>query len=361
MKTIRQRLLVARMVQDGYRRLLKFLCPDMNEICTDFSQNKVLQLVSIFEGIYNLTIEAWVNCDSEEEENIWFEKKLTPWDKEELFLAIVPSRRETSYAEVARLLTRRFSELSESAPLDDFIAFDEQSAPLFIERKLQWLKNDIEEQLRIGEIVHQLRTASPWRTLQQENSYWVVSQVAPDNTLSIKARDMAIQRMRELAATPSQTIGAILVELNNLLNCNTKERPKDAEMRVGLLIDEAQASSGYQSWCAVILQYKAKHFLAQNDFDSAKKCFSAALDACSEYNYGELRGEIARDTFATHVANRQFIPNNHEKYYRNMLAYNIIEGNAGKVPNLEDVALLVADYFWTDLYRPYPKYEKKAI
>jgi hypothetical protein len=359
MKTIRQRFLVARMVQDGYRRLLKFLCPDVAETCTDFRKNKVLQLISIFEQVYNLTIEAHLNCDSEEEENIWFENKLTPWDKEELFLAIVPSKRETAYAEVAGLLTRRFSELSEDSPLEDFVPLDKQSAPLFIERKLQWLKNDMEEQLRIDEIVHRLRTASPWRTLQQESSYWVVSQVAHDNTLSIKARDMAIQRMRELAATPSQIIGSILLELNNLLNCDIKERPKDAEMRVQSLIDEAQASSGYQSWCAAILQYKAKHFLAQNDFDSAEECFREALDACSDYNYGELRGEIARDTFAIHVANRQVIPNNHEKYYRNMLAYGMFEGESDKIPSLEDTAVWLAGYFWSDLYKPYLGYENQ--
>jgi hypothetical protein len=360
MKTIRQRLLVARMVQDGYRRLLKFLCPDVDETCADFSKNKVLQLISIFEQVYNLTITASVNCDSEKEQNIWFENKLPPWDREELFLAIVPSRRETAYTGVADLLTRRFRELSEDSPLEDFIAFDEQSAPLFIECKMQWLKTYMEELFRMDEIVHRLRTSSPWRTIQQENSYWVVSQVAQNKRLSIKARDMAIQRMRELAAMPSQTVGAILLELSYLLNCNTKDRPKDAEMRVQQLLDEVTADSqDYRMWQAPILQYWAKHFLAQNDFSRAKTYFRDALDACSDYNYGDLRGEIARDTFAIHVANQQVIPNNHEKYYRNMLAYNMIEGNTRKIPSLEDTAICVADYFWTDLYKPYPKYENK--
>ena len=58
MKLVRQRLLFARAVQDGYRRLHKFLCPDMDLKCTDPQNNRVLELIAIFQIIYNLTIQA---------------------------------------------------------------------------------------------------------------------------------------------------------------------------------------------------------------------------------------------------------------------------------------------------------------
>lgn len=47
MATVRRRLLVARMVQDGYRRLGRFLLgEEFQEDCADPARNKVLQLSS---------------------------------------------------------------------------------------------------------------------------------------------------------------------------------------------------------------------------------------------------------------------------------------------------------------------------
>lgn len=67
------------------------------------------------------------------------------------------------------------------------------------------------------------------------------------------------------------------------------------------LLALAEASPAYGEWDAVLLQYKAKHHLAVNDFEEARKLFNAALDACQARNYGPIRGEIARDAFAVVV------------------------------------------------------------
>lgn len=56
-KTIRQRLHVAKAMQDGYKRLLKFLCgDDVHPTCPSLNENKVLQLCHIYKFVYNLTI-----------------------------------------------------------------------------------------------------------------------------------------------------------------------------------------------------------------------------------------------------------------------------------------------------------------
>ena len=86
MGIIRQRLLVARMVQDGHKRLLGFLCPGVEDTCTDSSENKLLQLAGIFGTIYNLTVDAWKNSDTQQKEDIRFESRLAPWDKADIFL-----------------------------------------------------------------------------------------------------------------------------------------------------------------------------------------------------------------------------------------------------------------------------------
>lgn len=104
------------------------------------------------------------------------------------------------------------------------------------------------------------------------------------------------------------------------------------------------------------MQYKAKHLLASNDFEGATKLFREALDAALERNYGPVRGEIARDGLALEVANQKLITNNHEKYYREMLAGGMM-AECDTIPSIEEIARWASDYLWNDLYKPYPGIE----
>lgn len=81
-EVIRQRLVVASVMQDIYHRLVKSLCPDVDKYCVDPQKNKVLQLFALYKVIYNLTIEAWRNCRDQGEvaEDMWFEAHLFEWD-----------------------------------------------------------------------------------------------------------------------------------------------------------------------------------------------------------------------------------------------------------------------------------------
>jgi hypothetical protein len=121
------------------------------------------------------------------------------------------------------------------------------------------------------------------------------------------------------------------------------------------LLEEAEASEGYALWKAVILQYKAKHLLACNDFEGAGKLFREALEAGLERNYGPLRGEVARDCLALAVANGKLIANNHEKYYREMLAGGMMAEyrHVDDMPPIEETARWASEYFWDTLYKPY--------
>ena len=121
------------------------------------------------------------------------------------------------------------------------------------------------------------------------------------------------------------------------------------------LLAEANAALG--EWEAVVLQYKAKHHLAANEFEAARKLFDAALDACQVRNYGTMRGEIARDAFAVVVERPPvgFSLGNYEGYMRNMLAFGtLFPQDDGSLPTLEDTACVLSEYFWEDLYVPYP-------
>jgi len=355
MRTIRQRLKVARMVQDGYQRLLKFLGPEVDATCAEPAKNKLMQLITLIQYVYNLTIEAYKIGGNHEEQDAWFEAQLRPMDSMDLLLSILPSRGEMAYMDLAQRLTRKFMVLDEGYPLEDLIPLSKDKAGPIIERRMRCLKQEYEEGLRIEKLVARVRTASPWRALLAEDSYWVVSQLPQREDFPLKVRVMATQRMRDLAATPGQTVECILIELGFFLNCEPKLRPKDVRNLVQVLLDEAEASPGFEEWKAPLLRFRAKHRLMQNDFKGAREDFEDALAACSERGFGMLRGEIARDGWATEIAEHGFVSKKQEKHYRNMLGYGMFpEG----VELFEDTAAWCEEFFWTDLYHPYPGFER---
>lgn len=353
--TIRQRLLLARMVQDGYVRMLKFLCPSVDRQCADPQKNKLLQLFNIYKLIYNLTVEAWRHCREQgvDAENSWFEAHLPEWDKFGLFLSILPSRRDTANQEVAHLLTRRFYEMQPGEELEDHIGYDKQSIVSILQRNIDRFEAGVSEQSSKLSLIERMKRSSPWRALQGEDRYWVISQLASHNDLGSRAKMAAIQRLRELAITAVEKIQGIRIELSGYLDGDRKSWSKDTRAKVQALLDEAESSEGYDLWRADLLQFKAKHLLACNDFVGAGKLFKEALEAAQERNYGSLRGEVARDCFAVELANQKLIVNNHEKYFREMLAGGIL-GDNEQIPPIEEVARSVFGYFWDSLYKTYP-------
>lgn len=363
MHTIRQRLLLARAVQDGYARLLKVICPGVAKDCADAEKNKLLQLFAIYKLVHNLTVDAWRNCGDQGEtaDYEWFEEHLPEWDKCGVLLFILPSRRASANLELAHWMTRQFFEMQPGAELENYVAFDAQSEVAIVTRNMERASQFGDEIMTELSLVERMKAASPWRALQTESRFWVVSQVAHDCSLTPLARQAAIQRMRELASMPSQTVQAIVLELDAHLNVERKVLLKGAEEKVLALLEEAEASAGYELWKAAILQYKAKHLLSCNDFDGAFLLFQEALTAGTDRSFGPLRGEVGRDCLAVAVATqkgvgRKLIINNHEKYYRAMLAGGVM-ADCEQTPSIEDTARWAYNYFWDTLYKPYPGYQ----
>lgn len=362
MHTIRQRLLLARAVQDGYTRLLKMICPGVAQDCADAEENKLLQLFAIYKLVYNLTVNAWRNCGGQGEaaENAWFEEHLPEWDKSGVFLSILPSRREFANQELAHRMTRQFFDMQPSAELENYAGLNARTALPVIKRDVERANQFGNEILAELHLVERIKAGSPWRSLQAESRYWVVSQVAQNLSLAPLARQAAIQRMRELASTPSQTVQAIALELDAHLNVERKAFLKGTEDKVQALLEEAEASAGYDLWKAAILQYKAKHLLSCNDFDGAFRLFQEALDAGMERGFGPLLGEVGQECFAMAVAtqkgvSRKLILTNYEKYYRAMLAGGVM-ADCKEIPSIEEAARRTYKYFWDTLYKPYPGY-----
>ena len=354
MATVRQRLRVARLVQAGYQDLVKYLCPDLQpEQAHDPRQNKVLQLISLFETIYNKSIQAWHYGNTEAEQDAWFEAQFPPLSFYDRLLVIQPSLDwETRVPLLAERLTRHFLTLQPEDGLEDFVAAKKGDLVATLKPWLKRIQSELEEDKSLESLREKVRAGSPKRAMQAENSFWVLSQFVQSDGLTDWIRQCALERMKELATSPLERGSARLIELDFLLNAGSRSRPKDAREQVQALLDAAQADTeAWEQWKVPLLRLRAKHALFESRVAEAERDFKAALEACSERAFGSLRGEIAQDGFATAVVSGALNPKNHAPYYRNMLHF--MEFPKG-VPLFEDAAAKCEEFFWSTLYQPYP-------
>lgn len=353
-KTIRQRLHIAKAVQDGYKRLLKYLCPGVSPSCEDLDKNKVLQLCHIYKYIYNLTIEAHRLNHGELEENAWFDNKLSDIDKHGLFISVAPSRFSCSSSLLGELFTKRFMRMMPDTPLANLFDPNPESNLDVFKQKLIEQKLWAEETIAEAELKKQVRKGSPWRSFKKENNYWVITQFAQSNSYSNRIKEAAIQRLHDLSKSPIEEAGAILLECSYLIDLPKNKRPVDIENRLASLLEDIEQHAGFDAWNAPLLCAKAKHFISINEFKSGVQLFKHALEACEKRSYGPLKGLIARDTLATLLQVEKLNENNHERYLREMMANNAFEVASPFVKiSLEAVADDLDTHFWTELYKPY--------
>lgn len=357
MATIRQRLRVARLAQAGYQDLVAFLCPELRpEDMHDPKKNKVLQLIALFETVYNKTVEAWHHEDTEAEQDAWFEKLFESWDRYDLLLPILSSIdwKDRIYL-LAERLTRRFLSLDPEHGLEDVLPEGKEDLEAVLRPRIERIQNELDEDNRVEMLSHRVKAASPYRALQAEASFWVLSQFSQKKNLNEKIRLMAFKRMVEVAISPLERGSAALLELGQLLNGDPKSWPRDVRSTVQKLLDAAESDkAAWEQWKAPMLRFKAKHALFENRLEDAEKLFKEALAACSERAFGGMRGEIARDGFAVALVRSALNRKNHELYYRNMLHF--MEFPNG-VPSFEDSAAECEEFFWATLYQPYPGLE----
>lgn len=351
-RVIRQRFTIALMCQQAYRELCILFGAKHDD--GDRSRNKVLQLAAILSRSYNLTIEARnvAGEAGEDAEDLYFEGRLLPWERLGQFMSVLPSRKGRAAPDVGDHLTRIFMGLDPQAGLQDLIPLSAEQLESVARSTKSGLEKELEEIDRYKALKERVLRTSAWRVMQGEASFNAVHRLIGDPEVSNQARAAAAQRMRELASTPDEMLQAILAQLNMLLDCTPGQRPKDVERLVAFLLEEAKSNPAATEWQAPILAFEAKHLLAQNEWASALAKFREALKACSQASFGPLRGEVARDAWSVALA-RDRLQADQENFYRNMLDYGEIEGPQAQV-TMEDVALQVADYFWEDLYKPYP-------
>lgn len=353
LSVVRRRLLVARAGQIGYLRAHATFCPDAPLLEPDARCNKALQLVQIFQRIYNLTIAAAKSSDDRDAQDAWFEQQLLPWEQDELYLAIAPSRRSTAALDLAERLTWHFNESQPDEPLEDWVWHDEDGLHEVFERVQRRLRRTVEELEELETLQRKLRSGSPWRALQTARLFANVRVIAANPMERVRIRQLAGQRLRELAASDTQLLDAVLIEADLYVGGVLRPVPPDARSIAESLLVEAEANPARDRRQPQILRIRALHALNSNDFDGARRHFSDALAVALVDGCGDCPGLLARDTFALDCAVRPpgFSASNYERHWRLMLSFDVFNGPQHSV---SAVAGALDPYFWEDLYRPYP-------
>jgi len=351
-KTIRQRFHVARLMQYGYERLVHALSgDDADPQSPNVAQNRFLPLLALFQTVYNLTIASVRHGETSKEQDDWFESQFAPWDRYDLLLSIMPSMRDEAAAALGNRLTRRFALLHPNAPLQDLVPIaSDGMASSVIQERIQLMKLHADEDTKIRALMSTVRRSSPWRAIQAEQSYAVASHLAVSRQIPAKIREMAIVRMRELAATPAELGAARLAELALLVLGPVAERPSNVQARVDGLLEGLEARDGYEAWKAPLLRLRARHRLMQNDLEGACEDFRSALKASLERSYGALRFEIAEEGWATDIARNGLVPRNQAQYFRHIVQSPNPNPEA---KSFEDAAVACEALFWDELYQPY--------
>lgn len=348
MKLVRQRLLFARACQDGYRRLVKSLCPATDPACADPTQNRVLELIDIFKLIYNLTIEAHEKCgdSSFEEMDDWFEQRLPPQFRAGLFWSIMPSMKiegVTNHDMVAERLSRILAEADESGDLRPYAPCDRKKLLHVFKREVELCK-DLQKRHEDHDCYRKrLDESRALSDIAGETRPWFLNGLAGDRSLPTNLRQAAAARLKHVAKGTSFEIFGTLSQIDEALANSEKDR-------VEALLEEARALSSADDWRPVLLRLEARHLIKCGEFRKAQRLLRIAWKASREGSFGRMRGEIARDLFALDMSLGKFNPKNHGSLYRDMVAYGLIQGVP---PGADKVSDDMRTWFETYLYERY--------
>lgn len=352
MRTIRQRLRIARMTQDGYERILETLCgKTVAPTCTDPTKNKVLQLLTLFHSVYNLTLLAEKGARTAAEADEWFDQHLAPWDKVDLLVSIAPSMQPVSADLLAERLTRVFWELSTDAPLQDLVPTQEADFEVVVTHRLTRLQRYAEENERLDALKSAKTEDQLQHLLIAEQSYWVLRQFLKNTVLQDAMWQTGMACLQKSVSTRFEMIEVLLVGMEHLMDLPAEKWPADIEARMETLLSEVSAHPASVHWQAPLQWLRAHHLLRQNDVDGALKAFKTARTACMATNFGDLRLRIADEGFATAIATYGLSEKHYGPFYRDRIRFGLL---VDAIPTPQDLAPLAEEHFRAQLRRLYP-------
>jgi hypothetical protein len=358
-KTIRKRLLYARAFQATYWKLVKAIeVPERHARLANPELNQAMQVVSLFQTVYNLTIESGSQTDAENEERLFREtlENRFPLEACTSLLAIKPS--DWHLELLANQLNKRLAELDEAHPIEDESPFNLSRERLegLCKRKLEFLQacdDDHEESRWLNTAPSD---AELYRRIERSRNWQALNSVVGSNTIPLAARRAAGWRMLEIADSEVKRAYALVSLLGQLLNDPDKRyRSIDAEKMADSLFNRLRQIDLVDGLAPMIMQLEAKHELSKNRIKESRKKLGEAHHQLRKQGFGDLRGEVARDALAVFASglHPDFNLEACDQYKLSIIRYGGLEGPVNSIPTTRHIVAQAREYFWENLYQPY--------
>ncbi|OPH39581.1 hypothetical protein [Moraxella equi] len=381
-KKIRQTFLLARAIQSAFIKACEYFSPNTNIHSSDLHDNKAYQLVYIGKYIFDLMVFSYQKFENKKQADNWFDEQLGDYGKavfahilnhhenDEMtrFIQSVGFPMPDDFARKSvhfETLNRYFMSLAGTEALSDFFDTNPSNNLKIQQDKIALY---IKYQRNADEYLKTLfsLTLNPEKTIRTCNNKEVVFAIL-ESCLFLTNKQISrllIERAEQLSQTPDDELFVIQSKLHRHLYTDQRKNDKNAPSRVKVLLEQAINHPCFKHKQAQIHNYQARDALSRNDFKSAKQFYRQALEASKIGCYADWRGRIGLDLLALETWDKPLNANNHETYYRDMLAGGVFHCflKVDLPTTLEDTVeqFLIDDNHWQTLYMPYYGFENQS-
>lgn len=371
---------IAQACQNAYVRFGRLIeGKTFNSTNSNPNENKLIQIISIFKCIYNLSYDTTSSANSpkidDTSQDQVFYDRIPEQYRLTIFQALCSGVATDGFTEAIGNINNIIRSL-DSEHIPDILSYKSISefgiSPQYL---LLYKQNSlVREGLKKYECEASLNKKIEY--VQKENHPIILTSIGTNASFPQCVRQAAFYRLDELDLTPKRRLEGYIGQLAVLLNNKTKfDRPHYVESIVSNILKNAKELPKYESVKSDFIQFEAKHELSKGNVELAGKLFKNALELPNQMSVASNRGEIARDLFALRAANKKsgYSLNNQESLYRDMKYFGGFDlddpisplaalywtekdslFNPSKFyPTLEVAEELVAEYY-PELYQSYP-------
>ncbi len=344
-QTIIRYFSIAQAFQNAYVRFGRIIDgKGFNATSSDPKQNTLVQLITIFKYVYNLTYQVSndVNPDVRRElfssEDRAFDKEVPDEFEITLLQVLCGKGRYDGFERAIANINSLLPELEPDIILD-VLGFKGSSTSEFY-LSLDYLSITKKYLLNIDSLKVYKSTSSINElisNIKEEESPKVLMSIGCGRSFNKNVRQAAFYRLDEITLSPARRLDQYISQLAVLLNNETKlDRPSHSELLVGSILREAKGIDGYENIESDFIQFEAKHELSKGNIDKAGRLFKKALELPGKMTTGSNRGEIARDLFAVRAFNKKpgYSLKNQDALYRDMKFFGGVDAEKYMEPLL---------------------------
>jgi len=344
-KTIIRFFSIAQAFQNAYVRFGRLIDGKaFNATSRDPKQNRLVQLITVFKYVYNLTYQ--VSCDVNPEtrwalfssEDKVFDEEVPDEFEITLLQVLCGKGQYDGFERVVNNLNSLMRVLDPNTILD-VLGFEGSSTKEF-HLSLAYISATQEYLLNTSSFNDYIKTYSINEfisKIKEEELPEVLIKIVCSRSVNQSVRQAGFHRLDELTLSPTKRLDHYIAQLAVLLNNETKrDRPSYSESIVDGILEKAKGIDGYENIVSDFIQFEAKHELSKGNIDKADNLFKKALELPGKMTTGSNRGEIARDLFAVRAFNKKtgYSLKNQDTLYRDMKFFGGVDAEKYMEPLL---------------------------